>query len=146
VRPPGPAIAQQHLCLTDARHVPLTSDVRAIISRRPRALDATALIFSNSLGNNDLHWAEKDFPEAVAAAKIRDFRLHDTRHTFASRLAMEGVDLLTIKELGGWKTLSMVQRYAHLSPGHQRQAIERLVTRAVPRTADSPRSAYTEHG
>ena len=44
---------------------------------------------------------------------------------------MEAVDLLAIKELGGWKTLSMVQRYAHLSPGHQRQAIERLVTRAV---------------
>jgi len=42
---------------------------------------------------------------------------------------MERVDLLAIKELGGWKTLSMVQRYAHLSPGHQRQAIERLVTR-----------------
>jgi hypothetical protein len=44
---------------------------------------------------------------------------------------MEQVDVLTIKELGGWKTLSMVQRYAHLSPGHQRQAIERLVTRQV---------------
>jgi integrase len=115
----------------EARHVPLTSEVRGIISRRPRSLDAAALIFPNSLGNTDLHWAEKDFPEAVAAAKIKNFRLHDTRHTFASRLAMEGVDLLTIKELGGWKTLSMVQRYAHLSPGHQRQAIERLVTRAV---------------
>jgi hypothetical protein len=42
---------------------------------------------------------------------------------------MEGVDLLAIKALGGWKTLSMVQRYAHLSPGHQRNAIERLVPR-----------------
>src|SRR5262249_39405333 len=75
---------------------------------------------------------------ALATAKIKDFRLHDTRHTFASRLAMEGVDLLAIKELGGWKTLSMVQRYAHLSPGHQRQAIKRLVTRAasVPRPAE----------
>ena len=118
----------------ETRHVPLTSEVRAIISRRPRSLDATALIFPNSLGNTDLHWAEKDFPEAVTAAKIKDFRLHDTRHTFASRLAMEGVDLLTIKELGGWKTLSMVQRYAHLSPGHQRQAIERLVTRHASQT------------
>jgi integrase len=115
----------------EARHVPMTSEVRAILSRRPRALDASALVFPNSLGNVDLHWAEKDFPEAVDGAKIADFRLHDTRHTFASRLAMEGVDLLTLKELGGWKTLSMVQRYAHLSPGHQRQAIERLVTRQV---------------
>jgi hypothetical protein len=43
---------------------------------------------------------------------------------------MEGVDLLTIKELGGWKSLVMVQRYAHLSPSHRRQAIERLVTRS----------------
>lgn len=31
----------------------------------------------------------------------------------------------------GWKTLRMVQRYAHLSPGHQRQAIEHLVTRVA---------------
>jgi hypothetical protein len=46
---------------------------------------------------------------------------------------MEGVDLLTIKDLGGWKSLTMVQRYAHLSPSHRKQAIERLVTRKVER-------------
>jgi len=73
----------------------------------------------------------KAFPAAVSDAKIEDFRLHDTRHTFASRLAMEGVDLLTIKDLGGWKTLTMVQRYAHLSRGHRQSAIERLATRSV---------------
>ena len=39
---------------------------------------------------------------------------------------MAGVDLLTIKKLGGWKTLSMVERYAHLSPDHTREAVERL--------------------
>jgi integrase len=66
-------------------------------------------------------------------------RARHKRHTVASRLAMEGVDLLAIKKLGGWKTLTMVQRYAHLSPGHQRQAIERLVTRtvSVPRAAEA---------
>ena len=41
-------------------------------------------------------------------------------------MAMAGVDPLTIQQLGGWKTLQMVQRYAHLSPDHTRQAIERL--------------------
>ena len=45
---------------------------------------------------------------------------------------MEGVDLLAIKELGGWKSLAMVQRYAHLSPSHRSQAIERLVAREKP--------------
>ena len=80
-------------------------------------------------GLKKLRWAEKTFPGAVADARIEDFRLHDTRHTFASRLAMEGVDRLAIKELGGWKSLVMVQRYAHLSLSHRSQAIERLVTR-----------------
>jgi hypothetical protein len=37
------------------------------------------------------------------------------------------VDLLTIKEVGGWKTLAMVQRDAHLAPGHLHAAVERLV-------------------
>ena len=44
---------------------------------------------------------------------------------------MAGVDLLSIKELEGWKSLTMVQRYAHLSPSHRRDAIERLVTRNI---------------
>ena len=66
------------------------------------------LCFPSSDGTPHTHWAEKAFPKAVRAARIQDFRFHDLRHTFASRLAMEGVDLLTIKDLGGWKTLSMV--------------------------------------
>jgi integrase len=113
----------------EARHVPMTSAVRAVLSRLPRPLDASALVFPSSAGGPDLRWAEKTFPGAVSAAQIDDFRLHDLRHTFASRLAMEGVDLLTIKDLGGWKSLAMVARYSHLSPGHRHSAIERLVTR-----------------
>ena len=70
-------------------------------------------------------------PAAFRAAQIEDFRFHDLRHTFASRLAMEGVDLMTIRELMGHKTMAMTLRYSHLSPGHRRTAIERLVTRAT---------------
>ena len=113
----------------DSRHVPMTSTVRSILSHLPRPLDSAALVFPNTEGNRDLRWAKKIVPGTLRAAKIADFRFHDLRHTFASRLAMEGVDLLTIKELGGWKSLTMVQRYAHLSPSHRRIAIERLVTR-----------------
>jgi hypothetical protein len=52
---------------------------------------------------------------------------HALRHTFASRLMAAGVDLRTVQELGGWKTLSMVQRYAHLSPGHLAAAVEKII-------------------
>lgn len=118
------------------RHVPLNGRVRGVLAHLPRPLDSSALVFPNGAGGRDLRWAEKTFPEAVRAARIDDFRLHDTRHTFASRLAMEAVDLLTIKELGGWRSLNMVARYAHLSPGHQRAAVERLGRRTAKPSAE----------
>jgi integrase len=73
-----------------------------------------------------LHNLAKDWYPALEAAEIEDFRFHDLRHTFASRLAMAGVDLYTVQRAGGWKTAIMVQRYAHLSPDHMRAAVERL--------------------
>ena len=63
----------------------------------------------------------------MEAANIPHSRFHDCRHTFASRLAMAGVDLYTVQRAGGWKTQVMVQRYAHLSHDHIKAAVERLV-------------------
>ena len=68
---------------------------------------------------------------APSTGNVDGFTWHANRHTFASRLVMAGVDLRTVQELGGWRTLSMVQRYAHLAPGHLQAAIERLVTNAA---------------
>ena len=48
---------------------------------------------------------------------------------------MAGIDMLTIKELGGWKTLGMVTRYAHLSPDHKQAAVECLIPTATDTTA-----------
>jgi integrase len=47
------------------------------------------------------------------AANLDEVTWHALRHTFASRLVAAGVDLRSVEELGGWRTLSMVQRYAH---------------------------------
>jgi integrase len=73
-----------------------------------------------------LHNFERYWRPALRAAVIPDFRFHDCRHTFASRLAMAGTDLYTVQRAGGWKSQAMVQRYAHLSPDHIRAAVERL--------------------
>lgn len=120
----------------------LGSTVRSIIGNPPRALNRSALVFPNSEGKRDLRWPEKIFPKAVADAEIDDFRFHDLRHTFASWLAMENVDLLTIRDLGGWKTLSRAQRYSRFSPGHRQSAIERLATRKVE--PDEPKAVGSE--
>lgn len=51
-------------------------------------------------------------------AGVTDFRFHDLRHTWASWLVQAGVPLSALQEMGGWESIEMVQRYAHLSPVH----------------------------
>jgi site-specific recombinase XerD len=74
-------------------------------------------------------------------ARIEDFRFHDLRHTFASYLVMSGVDLRSVQELMGHKTLTMTQRYSHLAPGHLRSAVENLPkmgTQKAPKAERTP--------
>ncbi len=58
----------------------------------------------------------KSWYQALKRAQITNFRWHDLRHTWASWLVQEGVPLYSLQEMGGWKTASMVRKYAHLSP------------------------------
>jgi integrase len=64
--------------------------------------------------------------DALAAAKIDDFRFHDLRHTTASYLAAQGASLLEIADALGHRTLSMVKRYAHLAQSHKVSALEKM--------------------
>lgn len=66
------------------------------------------------------------FDVAVENAKIANFRWHDLRHTFISRLVMAGVDLKTVQDLAGHRSITMTARYAHLAPQHLAGAVEKL--------------------
>ena len=61
----------------------------------------------------DVEWRR-----ARARARIKDFRFHDLRHTFASYMAMDGASIMDISEVLGHKKLEMVKRYAHLCDSH----------------------------
>ncbi|MGI3430297.1 tyrosine-type recombinase/integrase [Providencia stuartii] len=63
---------------------------------------------------------------ALKKAGITDFRFHDLRHTWASWLVQSGVTLAILQEMGGWESISMVQRYAHLAPEHLREHANKL--------------------
>ena len=66
------------------------------------------------------------FYNIVDRAKIEDFRFHDLRHTFATRLAQAGVDLYKIAKLLGHKDIKMTQRYSHHCPESLRDGVEVL--------------------
>jgi len=61
--------------------------------------------------------------KALVVAEVEDFRWHDLRHSCASFLAINGVPMRSIAEILGHKTLSMVQRYTHLSTEHLKEAV-----------------------
>lgn len=63
------------------------------------------------------------FDAALQGAEIENFRFHDLRHTFATRLVQGGVGIYEVQKLGRWKTSSMVMRYAHHNPESLRPAI-----------------------
>ena len=71
---------------------------------------------------------------------LQNFHFHDLRHTFASYLVMNGVDLNTVRELLRHKSLKMTLRYAHLSPGFKQAAIERLDTYCSSSTPEKVKS------
>lgn len=64
--------------------------------------------------------------KALVRAGITNFRWHDLRHTWASWLRQAGVPTWVLQELGGWKSESMVRRYAHMSVDHLQPYADRL--------------------
>jgi site-specific recombinase XerD len=126
------------------RFVPLNSAaVRAFEMLRAGQANPAGPVFLQANGE-PLTGPRKWFEPAVRRAKLLAFSWRCLRHTFASRLVMAGVDLRTLAELGGWRTLQMVMRYAHLAPAHQLEAVERLTQTLAVGTQVGPTSTTTD--
>ena len=90
-----------------------------------RRLDVPYVFYDPATGK-PYQDVKRSFKTALRKTKIRDFHFHDLRHTFASHLVMAGVDITTVKELLGHKTLTMTLRYSHLAPSHKVKAVDIL--------------------
>src|SRR5262249_26331372 len=115
----------------ETRHVRLNSASLSAFGELFKSSPGSGYVFTNRLGERLLkgrHW----FEPAVREARINGFTWHCLRHTFASRLVMAGVDLRTVQQLMGHKTIQMTVRYAHLAPEHQLAAVERLCPASTP--------------
>lgn len=109
----------------ERREIPVNQTVKDTLNRIVRRVDVPYVFTDQKTGNRyrDIKTA---FNAACRRAGIKDFKFHDLRHTFASHLVMAGVDLTSVKELLGHKTLTMTLRYAHLAPSHKVKAVDIL--------------------
>ena len=118
------------------RAVPLSAE-----AKRGMGKDNGGHVFTTTDGrswNRDLFYPY--FYTACARAKIKDFKPHDTRHTFASHLVQRGASLRAVADLLGHTSLAMVMRYSHLSHDHLGDTIGLLGKRGtfVTRKIDTP--------
>ena len=123
----------------ETRHVPPNSAALAALAELRKRSDGTGPVIRNLQGEplaGPRHW----FEPAIRKAKIRSFSWHCLRHTFASRLVMAGVDLRTVQELMGHKSISMTVRYSHLTPKHTLAAVELLAGGASEAPTDTKTS------
>ena len=105
------------------RYVPMDEMVKSTLREMERKND---YIFCGLCPGRPLVWIELSFRKVLEKSGIEDFKIHDLRHTFASNLVMSGVDLVTVKELLGHKTIEMTLRYSHLAPDHKMRAVNIL--------------------
>ena len=106
----------------------MNDTVRALLRALPSRLKSE-YVFPSEAGETPLdsqNFINRVSVKALSKANVSGFTWHCLRHTFASRLVMARVDLRTVQELMGHKTLAMTLRYSHLSPAHHLEAVQRL--------------------
>lgn len=116
----------------DGRFEPMHDLVKAMLQRRYKT-DNTGYVFKSRNGGQ-IKEVSDTFERAIEKLGfnkgITDDRqklvFHSLRHTYASWLVMNGVDLYTTQKLMGHKSIQMTQRYAHLAPGHLDRAVQGL--------------------
>jgi len=97
-------------------HVPLNDAAVAALRVVHARGDGKGRVFQSEKTGEPLENGRHWFDDAAIEAGIKNFRWHDLRHTFASRLRMKGAPLEDIADLLGHKSLTMTRRYAHLGP------------------------------
>lgn len=103
------------------RTIPLNKTVyKMLIIWREQNLQ-TELVFEKNGQPIDTY--QYQWEALLKDANIENFRFHDLRHHFASKLVMKEADLNVVRELLGHADLKMTLRYAHLAPEHKAAAV-----------------------
>jgi len=109
------------------RHIALNQHaIDALREWRDISGNADGLVFVSHATGGVFNNTKKSWAALLERAKIKNFRWHDLRHDFASKLVMSGADLYGVSKLLGHSSVETTQRYAHLAPDHLADLVARL--------------------
>jgi integrase len=112
----------------ERRTIPINQTVLELLKARSkvRPLNTDLVFYSKIYTPIDPNHLRRAFRSGIRKSEIEDFRFHDLRHTFATRLVQAGVDIYKVQRLLGHKSPIMTQRYAHHYPESLRDGVEIL--------------------
>jgi integrase len=120
-----------------ARHVPLSAGAVQILNSVPRIKDCP-WPFANPATAKPYVSVFYSWNTARKQAGLKDVRMHDLRHSFASFLVNAGRSLYEVQKLLGHTQIKTTQRYAHLSHDSLLSAAS-VVSDLVPLATVMPR-------
>jgi integrase len=102
------------------RYIPISKLLKELLSGVKK--DGNCLYVFNNAGKKIVDF-KHSFRTACRNAGLKDLRIHDLRHVFASKMVMNGTSLYITGELLGHRTPNMTKRYSHLVPDTLRKAV-----------------------
>ena len=104
------------------RKIPLSAKLKKVLLQI-KENNESEYIFINPRTQKPFSDIKKSFNSAVKNAKIKNFRFHDLRHTFATRLIEKNIDIVVAKELMGHADISTTMIYVHYDADRKKNAI-----------------------
>ncbi len=105
------------------RNIPISSTLDEVLTNIPHK---SKYVFFNPKTNKPYTDVKKSWKNVLDKAEISNFRFHDLRHTVATRMVENGIDLLVVKDILGHSRISTTMRYAHPVPERKQAAIDVL--------------------
>ena len=124
------------------RGVPLNRDAVAVLEGERGKHEQFCFTFRGKPIRYEL--TNTAWQNAVRKASLGDLRFHDLRHTWASWHRQAGTSTDELKELGGWKSRSMVDRYAKFATDHLAAAAMRIESNRGETVDSSARFRHSE--
>lgn len=113
------------------RGVPVNADLIGLIKDYAQKNSIDDYIFINK-SSGKLYYIREALQKIIKDIGLKDFHIHDIRHTTASYIAMNGGSLLDIAEILGHKSLVMARRYSHLTQKHTASVLNKVTDKIIP--------------